>query len=121
MSLETDLEQFTGTTKYFNEPTLDLRFTEGVDYLVNACFDVAFMIHDIVATLNRLHLSNENYVGVIIKSQNKSATVELNDGNYNVYHVLKYASTELENGTYKLFYCGNDGYLGNVLALLSEY
>ena len=113
MTLQTDLEQFTGTLAYHKLTLLPVLATDGVRYLVEKAG--AFWLVDDIAAVYITKKNEHPFIGVTVTSKDEKAVIKYTNGNYKTIHIQEYNYTDLPAGEYKLFI--TDG----VLMLPSEY
>ena len=113
MTLQTDLQKFTGTLAYHKLTLFPVLATDGVLYLAKKG-GAFWLVDDISAIYTK---KKNKYPFMVIKaiSQDNKATVKYTDGNYKKIFTQEYNYTDLPEGEYKLYLV--DG----VLMLPSEY
>ena len=81
--IKEDLMQFTGTTTYFKHP-FNIKFTDGVKYLADEC--QCYWLIDLVASYQfDKKVKREDFQVYKLKvNPDKSAIVEISDGNENI-------------------------------------
>lgn len=89
----TELSCFTGTANYFRHP-FGIKFTDGVKYLAESC--ECYWLIDIVASYQyEPKVKDEEFqVFKLIVNSDKSALVEITDGNYNILMTQEIAFTD---------------------------
>ena len=106
-----DLDQFTGTTRYYRYWTQRLIYTDGVHYFAEQAG--AYWFLDIVAT--EIIALPEPFMVVKLLSENDSGVITVDDGNGKIVYHRDIEWTDFPEGEWKFYL--TDG----VLMVPSEY
>jgi hypothetical protein len=116
MTLESALDQFTGTEQYHYNPMYRwLKYTDGVQYFATNAGGGAFWFLDIVGTEFR-NLANINpFIAIDMTVADGKAVIDVTDGDGGKITKKKINFTDCPTGVYKFFL------ISGVLLLTSEY
>ena len=114
LEIQNELSQFTGTENYYRHP-FGINYTDGVKYMAESCG--AYWLIDVVASYqHETNIKDEPFqVYKLFVKNDKSAKIEISDGNNNVLAVQELEFTDFPLTEFELW-C-----IEKVCILPSEY
>jgi len=121
MDLEQELKQFYGSATFTRISLSNCIATEGIMYLIEKA-NCHWLISDYAIEISMTDkLKKEDFIVLKIKvNDDKSANVELTDGNENVLHTKKYGYTDFPIKEFS-FYIARNETGGHTFLLKGEY
>ena len=113
MTLQNDLNHFSGTEQYYKLSFTPLLSTDGVKYFADT--GQAYWLIGDISAIHLLKRRKYDFIAVTVKSSGGDVIAKYTDGNKYQFFKQEYTHSDLPDGEYKFFIC-ND-----VLMLASEY
>lgn len=112
MTLQTELQQFTGTSCYYKHP-FGLKYTDGIQYMAETCG--AYWFLDIISTELLALNKTEPFISINLHVADNKGTIKADDGNENPLWERELEYTDFPEGEFRFYL------IDGVALLPSEY